>query len=140
MACPLCGNEGHTFETCPDAPKGLGQKDFSLEERKEKEAEIEEVKKTFFDKVKAVAGRVPFVPDAVSMYYCMLDPRTPFWVKATVAGALLYFISPFDVIPDAIPVVGYADDAIVVYVALRMVHEHITEEHIARAKEWLGTA
>ena len=119
MACPLCGNEGHTFETCPDAPKGLGQKDFSLEERKEKEAEIEEVKKTFFDKVKAVAGRVPFVPDAVSMYYCMLDPRTPFWVKATVAGALLYFISPFDAILDAIPVVGYADDAIVVYVALR---------------------
>lgn len=45
------------------------------------------------------------------LYSAMVDPRTPFEVKAIAIAALIYFISPFDAIPDVIPGVGFADDA-----------------------------
>ena len=41
----------------------------------------------------------------------MTDPRTPFEVKAIAIAALIYFISPFDGIPDVFPGVGFADAA-----------------------------
>lgn len=45
------------------------------------------------------------------LFSAMIDPRTPFEVKATAIAALVYFISPIDLIPDVIPVIGFADDA-----------------------------
>jgi len=45
------------------------------------------------------------------LYDAMVDPRTPFEVKAIAIAALVYFISPNDVIPDFIPGVGFSDDA-----------------------------
>ena len=45
------------------------------------------------------------------LFSAMIDPRTPFEVKAITIAALVYFISPIDLIPDFIPVVGFADDA-----------------------------
>lgn len=45
------------------------------------------------------------------LFSAMVDPRTPFEVKAIAIAALVYFISPIDLIPDVIPGVGFADDA-----------------------------
>ena len=45
------------------------------------------------------------------LFSAMTDPRTPFQVKAIAIAALVYFISPIDLIPDFIPGVGFADDA-----------------------------
>lgn len=42
----------------------------------------------------------------------------PWKVIAAIAGAIVYFVSPIDVIPDFIPVVGYLDDAMVIKLAL----------------------
>jgi len=44
--------------------------------------------------------------------------ETPWGTIAAVAGAIVYFVSPIDVIPDFIPVVGYLDDALVIKLAL----------------------
>jgi uncharacterized membrane protein YkvA (DUF1232 family) len=44
---------------------------------------------------------------------------------AAVAAAVLYFLSPIDLIPDLIPVVGYADDATVVLICLKWVHDDL---------------
>ncbi|WP_439438175.1 YkvA family protein [Salinivibrio costicola] len=44
----------------------------------------------------------------------------PWNVLAAVTGAVIYFVSPVDVIPDVIPVVGYLDDALVVKLALEI--------------------
>lgn len=82
-------------------------------------------------------GKIPFALDAAAMYYCLRDPKTPFWVKASIAGALAYFISPVDAIPDPVPVIGYADDAAVIYTCMAVIHGHIRPEHIAAARKLL---
>lgn len=136
--CPICQKPGHAPDKCPELPANLGKREFNKEEEEKARQEMDHVKAGFFDKLKNVMSKVPFVRDAVAMYFCMLDPKTPFWVKASVASALAYFIMPIDAIPDPIPIVGYADDAAVIYLVLSIVHRHILDEHIRQADEWLS--
>lgn len=91
-------------------------------------------KRTFWKKTKRLAGKLPFLPDVVAMYHSMMDPKTPAWAKVQIAGALLYFVSPLDLIPDPTPGVGYLDDAGVIITTLKIVHMHITDEHHAKAR------
>jgi len=53
--------------------------------------------------------------------------KIPFASIASVAAAIIYFVSPFDAIPDFIPVVGYLDDAAVLALYLRMVRADIDD-------------
>ena len=48
------------------------------------------------------------------------DPKTPFFYKAIPAAALLYVISPIDLIPDTIPVLTQLDDIAVLILAARL--------------------
>ena len=95
------------------------------------------VERDFWQKLKATARKVPFIDDLVSVYYCALDPTTPLQSKAILLGALAYFVLPFDVVPDFIALLGFADDAAVLYSAIRAVAPHIKPEHRVRAKEAL---
>ncbi len=87
------------------------------------------VRKEFWKKLKRVAARLPFVEDLLAAYYCAFDRQTPRHVQATLLGALAYFILPFDVVPDLMPVLGFTDDAAVLATAFRMVASHIKPEH-----------
>ena len=69
------------------------------------------VRRDFWAKLKRVIGMVPFAEDLVASYYCALDPATPMRVRGMLLAALAYFILPFDLIPDMLPVLGFADDA-----------------------------
>ncbi|MGI0119054.1 YkvA family protein [Zooshikella sp. RANM57] len=98
----------------------------------------------FWSKVKKYAkdaGESVLKP-ALKMYYALIDSETPAWAKAVIIGALGYFISPIDAIPDAIPVVGFSDDLGVLATALAAVAAHIKDEHVERTKEtlqnWFG--
>ena len=42
------------------------------------------------------------------------DPRVPWYVKTMAAGLVAYALSPIDLIPDFIPVLGYVDDLVVI--------------------------
>jgi uncharacterized membrane protein YkvA (DUF1232 family) len=95
------------------------------------------VRNGFVNKIKAVARRIPFAEDAVAAWFCTRDPATPFKVRATLMGALAYFILPLDVVPDVIAGLGFTDDAAVLVAALKLVGSHITEAHRARAHRWL---
>ena len=95
------------------------------------------VKKDFWRKVRQTAGKVPFMHDVVAMYFCAIDPKTPITVKMTIFGAIAYFISPLDLIPDFTPIVGYGDDAGVIATTLTTVGAYVTDEHREKAKEWL---
>lgn len=57
--------------------------------------------------------------------------KIPFWSIAAIVAALLYVLSPIDLIPDFIPVVGFIDDALVLATCLTMV-----EKDLHNYKEW----
>jgi uncharacterized membrane protein YkvA (DUF1232 family) len=65
------------------------------------------------------------------------DPSVPRGVRVRLALLLAYLLIPIDLIPDFIPVVGYADDAIVVAIALRSVTRHAGPAALDR--HWPGT-
>lgn len=95
------------------------------------------VRAGFVNKIKSVARRVPFAEDAVAAWFCARDPATPFKVRATLVGALAYFVLPVDAVPDFIAVLGFTDDAAVLLAALKIVGGSITDAHRARAVRWL---
>ena len=70
------------------------------------------------------------------------DPRTPIGLKGMLAAALAYVILPVDLIPDAIPIIGQADDLTVLLLVLDLfianAPEEVRAEHTSRAKN--GTA
>ncbi len=78
------------------------------------------------------------LPDVVRLLSRLArDSTLPVGVRVRLWLLLAYLAMPFDVIPDFIPVVGYADDAIVVVVTLRSVVRRSGREAVAR--HWPGT-
>jgi len=74
----------------------------------------------------------------IKFYQAVLkDPRTPKLSKFFLGLAVGYAVSPIDIIPDFIPVLGYLDDLILVptliFIALRMIPPKIMQEHRALA-------
>jgi uncharacterized membrane protein YkvA (DUF1232 family) len=65
------------------------------------------------------------------------DPDTPRGVRIRLALLLGYLALPIDLIPDFVPVLGYADDAIIVAIVLRSATRSAGLE--ALAKHWPGT-
>ena len=93
------------------------------------------VRRGFWAKARRVAAGLPFAEDLLAAYFCAFDRETPRHVQAALIGALAYFVLPFDIIPDMMPVLGFTDDAAVLATALRMVATHIRPEHRAAAKQ-----
>lgn len=52
--------------------------------------------------------------DAITLWLAARDPRTPWYAKTLAAIIAAYALSPLDLIPDFIPVLGYLDDLIIV--------------------------
>lgn len=98
----------------------------------------------FWDKLKRyakTAGR-EVVEKALLLYYAMQEEKAPAWAKATIAGALGYFIVPLDAIADLTPAVGYADDLGVLALAIAAVASYINDDvrskTAARLEAWFG--
>jgi uncharacterized membrane protein YkvA (DUF1232 family) len=110
------------------------QSDSTFDERRAARDE-REVRGRFWEKARRTLGLVPFLEDAVAAFYCAVDPKTPGMVRATLFGALAYFILPFDALPDFVAALGFTDDLAVLLAAYRAVGTHVTEEHRQRARE-----
>jgi uncharacterized membrane protein YkvA (DUF1232 family) len=95
------------------------------------------VSRDFWRKLGGFAAQIPFAEELLTAYYCAFDRNTPSHVRVALIGALLYFISPFDLIPDVLPIVGMTDDAAVVAGALKLVWDQIKPEHRDAAREAL---
>jgi uncharacterized membrane protein YkvA (DUF1232 family) len=100
----------------------------------------EGLKRRFWDKLKRVAGKVPFAEDLVAAFFCATDPSTPSRVRLILLGAIAYFVFPADAVTDLLPLFGFADDAAVLAAAITQVAGSITEEHKERARDALKDA
>ena len=92
------------------------------------------VRRRFWSKLRRFAAALPFAEDLLTAWYCAFDRETPRRVQAALVGALAYFVLPFDVIPDMMPVLGFTDDAAVLATALRLVATNIRDEHREAAR------
>lgn len=95
----------------------------------------------FWTKVKALAKKVSgeIVYNALLLYYVLKSPDVPYQQKLIVIGALGYLILPLDLIPDFIPVTGYADDLAALTAAITAVKANITPEIEAQAQDKLNS-
>ena len=79
---------------------------------------------------------------ALLLYYLVKDEHVPITTKAVLIGALGYFIFPIDIIPDVIPILGFADDLAVLLYAITEASKYITVEIQEKAKikltDWFG--
>ena len=75
--------------------------------------------------------------DVLAVYLAARDPRTPCYVKALGLAVAAYALSPIDLIPDFIPVLGYVDDLLIVplgiALVIRLIPAEVMEEHRALA-------
>lgn len=98
----------------------------------------------FWEKVKKfalVAGK-EVIEKALTLYYVTQEENVPAWAKTTIYGALAYFISPIDAIPDITPLIGYSDDLGALAIAIATVSAYINDNAKEKAKtklnDWFG--
>ena len=81
---------------------------------------------------------VRIVPDILRLIRRLLgDPATPRGARLALLGLLAWLISPIDVIPEFIPVLGPLDDVVVAVLVLRYVRRRVGEQALRR--EWPGS-
>jgi uncharacterized membrane protein YkvA (DUF1232 family) len=77
--------------------------------------------------------------ETFALYLASRDPRTPWYAKLLVAGVVAYALSPIDLIPDFVPVLGYLDDLVLIplsiTLAIKMIPDSVLAECRARAQE-----
>jgi len=69
--------------------------------------------------------------DVVAVWLAARDPRVPWYVKAVAVAVAAYALSPIDLIPDFVPVLGYLDDLIIVPLGILLVAKMIPADLMA---------
>ena len=91
--------------------------------------------------LKEWAGRLK--RDVVALWFACRDPRTPWLAKGVALFAVGYALSPIDLIPDFIPVLGFVDDAIIlpalIWLVLRMVPSAVMDDCRTQADTWVAS-
>ena len=80
--------------------------------------------------------------DSVTLWFACRDPNTPVLAKALCVFVVAYALSPIDLIPDFIPVLGYLDDVILlpglIWLAVRLVPPAVLLDSRAKADAWMS--
>lgn len=75
--------------------------------------------------------------DVYALYLAARDPRVPWYAKLVAAAVAAYALSPIDLIPDFVPVLGYLDDLLIVplgiVLAIKLIPPEVMAEHRAAA-------
>lgn len=110
----------------------------------EKKESNEYSESSFFDKVISVAQKagINVIYAGLLLFYTLQKPLTPGWAKTTIIGALTYFISPLDAIPDIAPVIGYTDDlgalALAITAVAMFIDDEVKQNAKNKLKDWFG--
>jgi uncharacterized membrane protein YkvA (DUF1232 family) len=73
--------------------------------------------------------------DVHALWLSARDPRTPWYAKALALATAAYALSPIDLIPDFIPILGYLDDAILLPLAILLAIQLVPPEVMAEHRE-----
>ncbi|HEX2829029.1 MAG TPA: YkvA family protein [Burkholderiales bacterium] len=77
--------------------------------------------------------------EVTALYFAARHPRTPWYAKAFIAAIVAYALSPIDLIPDFIPVLGFVDEIVLlpfaIVLAIKLVPADVMAECRARANE-----
>lgn len=97
-------------------------------------------KTAFVEKISRIAKRAgaKLVYAALILYYTLQSDSVSVKDKAIIIGALGYLISPLDVVPDAIPIVGLGDDLGVLVYVLQKVWGNVSDDVKTKARERLS--
>ena len=81
--------------------------------------------------------------DGLTLWFAAKNPRTPWHAKALGMFVVAYALSPIDLIPDFIPVLGYLDDVLLlpglIWLAVRLLPADVLAECRSQADEWMRT-
>ncbi len=92
------------------------------------------------DTLKAWARRIK--RDAMALWFACRHSDTPWYAKALGAFVLAYALSPIDLIPDFIPVLGLLDDAVLlpalIWLTVRLIPEHVLVAARQQADDWMA--
>jgi uncharacterized membrane protein YkvA (DUF1232 family) len=95
----------------------------------------------FWDRLRRWAAALK--RDVLALWYCYRDPRTPLTAKLLAMLIVAYALSPIDLIPDFIPVLGLVDELILlpvaIYLTLKLIPVEVLEDSRAKAAGWLAT-
>lgn len=79
--------------------------------------------------------------ETLALWFCCKHPGTPLSAKILATLVVAYALSPIDLIPDFIPVLGYLDDVILIpvgiYFTLKLVPPHVIDECRVKARDWI---
>jgi len=79
----------------------------------------------------------------LTVYFAARDPRTPWLVRLLALLVAAYALSPIDLIPDFIPVLGYLDDVLLlpglIWVAIKLLPADVLAECRTQADEWMAS-
>ncbi|HYD58845.1 MAG TPA: YkvA family protein [Noviherbaspirillum sp.] len=94
---------------------------------------------SFRENVRAWARRLK--RDGLTLWFACRHPGTPFLAKMLCMGIVAYALSPIDLIPDFIPVLGYVDEVLLlpalIWLAIRMVPDAVLQECRRQSDEWM---
>ena len=76
--------------------------------------------------------------DLIALSLAARDPRTPWYAKLIVAGCVAYALSPVDLVPDFIPVIGLIDDLVFIPIALAIAIRFIPDQVLADCRARAG--
>jgi uncharacterized membrane protein YkvA (DUF1232 family) len=94
------------------------------------------IPKDYLEMLNALKSRAQKLKqETFALYFAYRDPRTPWFAKAWALAVLAYALSPIDLIPDFIPVLGYLDDIILVPAGIALAIKLIPAGVMADARE-----
>jgi len=73
--------------------------------------------------------------ETTALYFAYRDPRTPWHARAFSALVVAYMLSPIDLIPDFIPILGYLDDLVLVPLGISLALKMIPRDVMADARK-----
>lgn len=76
-------------------------------------------------KLEKFGKKISFIKDIQALYRYLKDKSVPWYRKSIIVGALIYFISPIDAVPDLAPLIGYLDDLGVITAVLKFMGSEI---------------